>query len=53
MSEISVGQYLFSRIKGLGIKSVFGVPGGMPNSLPSLQYPPVLEARLKRIIHRL
>ena len=26
--EISVGRYVFERVKQLGIKSVFGVPGG-------------------------
>jgi hypothetical protein len=28
MSEILVGKYLFERLKQLGVKSVFGVPGG-------------------------
>ena len=29
MSEILVGQYLFQRLKEIGIETVFGVPGGM------------------------
>ncbi len=28
-SEILVGQYLFRRLKEIGIETVFGVPGGM------------------------
>lgn len=28
MTEISVGVYLFSRLRQLGIKSISGVPGG-------------------------
>jgi TPP-dependent 2-oxoacid decarboxylase len=31
MAEIQVGRYLFERIKQLGIKTVFGVPGGKGN----------------------
>lgn len=27
-SEIKVGDYLFLRLKELGVKTVFGVPGG-------------------------
>jgi hypothetical protein len=37
MSEILVGQYLFERIKQLGVKSVFGVPGGK-SRLESLKF---------------
>jgi TPP-dependent 2-oxoacid decarboxylase len=29
MSETLVGLYLFERLKQLGVKTVFGVPGGM------------------------
>ncbi|KAI7283094.1 pyruvate decarboxylase [Hortaea werneckii] len=29
MAEITIGQYLFSRLAELGIKTVWGVPGGM------------------------
>lgn len=28
MSEILVGQYIFRRLKQLGVQTVFGVPGG-------------------------
>ena len=28
MSQIKVGEYLFLRLKELGVKTVFGVPGG-------------------------
>lgn len=28
MAEISIGQYIFTRLAQLGVKSVFGVPGG-------------------------
>jgi TPP-dependent 2-oxoacid decarboxylase len=28
MSETLVGLYLFERLKQLGVKTVFGVPGG-------------------------
>jgi TPP-dependent 2-oxoacid decarboxylase len=28
MSEILIGQYLFRRLKELGIETIFGVPGG-------------------------
>ena len=27
--ETTVGRYLFERLKQLGVKSVFGVPGGL------------------------
>jgi hypothetical protein len=30
MPEIKVGDYLFTRLRQLGIDSVFGVPGGLP-----------------------
>jgi TPP-dependent 2-oxoacid decarboxylase len=36
-SEILVGQYLFRRLKELGIQTVFGVPGGVW-LLPSLNW---------------
>ncbi|KAI6866572.1 pyruvate decarboxylase [Hortaea werneckii] len=29
MAEVTIGQYLFSRLAELGIKTVWGVPGGM------------------------
>ena len=32
MSQIKLGDYLFQRLKQLGIKSVFGVPGGVSDS---------------------
>lgn len=32
MSEILVGEYLFRRLKEIGIETIFGVPGGMPPS---------------------
>ena len=28
MSEVTVGSYLFARLKQLGVETVFGVPGG-------------------------
>jgi TPP-dependent 2-oxoacid decarboxylase len=28
MAEITVGSYLFTRLKQLGLQTVFGVPGG-------------------------
>lgn len=28
MAEIAIGQYIFTRLAQLGVKSVFGVPGG-------------------------
>lgn len=28
MADISIGQYIFTRLSQLGVKSVFGVPGG-------------------------
>jgi TPP-dependent 2-oxoacid decarboxylase len=28
MSDILVGAYLFERLKQLGVKTIFGVPGG-------------------------
>lgn len=28
MSEILVGEYLFRRLKQIGVQTVFGVPGG-------------------------
>jgi len=28
MAEIAVGSYIFERLKQLGVKSIFGVPGG-------------------------
>lgn len=28
MSQIKIGDYLFSRLRELGVKTVFGVPGG-------------------------
>lgn len=28
MAEVSVGLYLFTRLKQLGVETVFGVPGG-------------------------
>lgn len=28
MADISIGQYIFTRLAQLGVKSVFGVPGG-------------------------
>jgi TPP-dependent 2-oxoacid decarboxylase len=38
MSQIKVGEYLFLRLKELGVKTVFGVPGGeyfgVPIGLP-------------------
>ena len=38
-SEILVGDYLWARIKQLGVKSIFGVPGG---TFPLLLYEPLL-----------
>ena len=29
MADINIGSYIFERVKQLGVKSVFGVPGGM------------------------
>lgn len=37
MSDILVGLYLFERLKQLGVKSVFGVPGGMLSTKSLLQ----------------
>lgn len=28
MAQLKIGQYLFTRIKQLGVQTVFGVPGG-------------------------
>jgi TPP-dependent 2-oxoacid decarboxylase len=28
MAQLKIGQYLFTRLKQLGIQTVFGVPGG-------------------------
>ena len=28
MDQISIGMYLFNRMRQLGVKTVFGVPGG-------------------------
>ena len=28
MAEVTVGSYLFTRLKQLGVETVFGVPGG-------------------------
>jgi TPP-dependent 2-oxoacid decarboxylase len=36
MSETLVGLYLFERLKQLGVKTVFGVPGGMISLSPTL-----------------
>jgi TPP-dependent 2-oxoacid decarboxylase len=33
MTQIKVGDYLFKRLHELGIRSVFGVPGGKFSSL--------------------
>lgn len=35
MSEIIVGEYLFRRLKQLGVQTVFGVPGGESSLLQS------------------
>lgn len=32
MSEVTVGAYLFQRLKQLGVKTIFGVPGGKKKS---------------------
>ena len=29
MAEITVGRYLFERLRQLGVKTIFGVPGGV------------------------
>jgi TPP-dependent 2-oxoacid decarboxylase len=29
MPDIFVGEYLFRRLKQIGIETIFGVPGGM------------------------
>lgn len=38
MSEILVGQYLFRRLKQLGVDTIFGVPGGTSFPDPSITY---------------
>lgn len=35
MSQVKVGEYLFLRLKELGIKTVFGVPGGEHGDHPA------------------
>jgi TPP-dependent 2-oxoacid decarboxylase len=32
MPSIKIGNYLFTRLKQLGIQTVFGVPGGAPTA---------------------
>lgn len=44
MAEISIGVYLFSRLRQLGIKSITGVPGGIEN--PSTLCPSIDMANL-------
>ena len=38
MAEIQIGRYLFERIKQLGNKTVFGVPGGKSNQFLSFGF---------------
>jgi TPP-dependent 2-oxoacid decarboxylase len=40
MPEIKVGEYLFRRLRELGVKTIFGVPGGK-HSL-SISDPPIV-----------
>lgn len=36
MAEVNIGDYLFRRIAELGVRSVFGVPGGLSVHCPVL-----------------
>ena len=38
MPSIEIGNYLFTRLKQLGIQTVFGVPGGTPPPLTSSRH---------------
>jgi thiamine pyrophosphate-dependent acetolactate synthase large subunit-like protein len=48
MTQIKIGDYLFKRLRELGIESVFGVPGG--KSLTSLRS---CHPRIANVPHRL
>ena len=47
MAQIKVGDYLFKRLHELGIRSVFGVPGGI------LELNSSLQTALTHFTHRL
>lgn len=38
MAEIPVGEYLFRRLKQIGIETAFGVPGGRTATFFSLSH---------------
>jgi TPP-dependent 2-oxoacid decarboxylase len=38
MAEIPVGEYLFRRLKQMGIETAFGVPGGRYRRIFSLSH---------------
>lgn len=37
MSQLTIGQYIFTRLKQLGLQTVFGVPGGKKSSPSTLE----------------
>jgi TPP-dependent 2-oxoacid decarboxylase len=37
MADIPVGEYLFRRLKQLGIETAFGVPGGNHRCIPFIK----------------
>jgi pyruvate decarboxylase len=45
MSEVTVGAYLFQRLKQLGVKTIFGVPGGKKS--PKSDFNPSQELSCK------
>jgi hypothetical protein len=49
MAEIAVGSYIFERLKQLGVKTVFGVPGGAYQLPLYWQLSPTLQTSLSHV----
>ena len=51
MAEVNVGDYLFRRIAELGVRSVFGVPGGLSVHCPLLSIEEKISSNDKSLVH--